>query len=96
MLTLFTGCISPRSLDGLILNSKFDDQFISAQTQITNDAIDRLVNQTEIQPAGWRRITPLTELFKKYKVNLNSIKLESMTVYHNRIANNQMTFQARF
>ena len=38
MLTLFTGCVSPRSLDGLIINSKNDAHLIDAQTQLVEVA----------------------------------------------------------
>jgi len=31
MLTLLTGCVSPRSLDGLIVNSQNDEKYLSAQ-----------------------------------------------------------------
>mgnify|MGYP000381406996 CR=1 FL=1 len=101
MLTLFTGCVSPRSLDGLIVNSKFDGStiltrsiYINAQLQQSNDAIDRLVNKTEFEIEGWKRIRPIAELFRKYNVNPDNLKLESIPVYHNRIANNdQLTFQ---
>jgi len=41
MLTLFTGCVSPRSLDGLILNSRNTPVIMHAQFQTREAAIAR-------------------------------------------------------
>jgi len=35
MLTIFTGCVSPRSLDGLLINSRDDPHFMDAQTRVS-------------------------------------------------------------
>ena len=56
MLTIFTGCVSPRSLDGLIINSRNDARFINAQTKIAGTALDRLVSKTALEENGWIRI----------------------------------------
>ena len=56
MLTLFVGCVSPRSLDGLIINSRNNSHFINAQTQSADCAVQRLVNVTEFEKEGWKRI----------------------------------------
>jgi len=82
MLTLFTGCISPRSLDGLILNSRNDAHFMDAQTQITKTAVDRLVFQTGLEEPGWKRIKPLVQLFEHFNLNANDIELEKIPVFH--------------
>ena len=92
MLTLFTGNVSPRSLDGLIKNSHFNPHFMNAQTQKTSAAFDRLVNKTEFEDFGWMRIG-LPELFNKYNVNPEDIEIEKIQVFHPRFANGQMTFQ---
>ena len=76
MLTLFTGCVSPRSLDGLVLNSRNNPGIIDAQLQIAGTAIDRLVNKTEFEEEGWLRIGPLVEILQKYNVDPMKIELE--------------------
>ena len=92
MLTLFTGCVSPRSLDGLVKNAK-NKISSDSQAQTVSGAIDRMVNKTEFEVEGWLRITPIVELFKKYKVDPRKIKLEKMPIYHPWVATeNQMTF----
>jgi len=93
MLTLFAGCISPRSLDGLIINSKMDQDCINAQTQINQTAIDRLVNKTALENFGWKRMTSLVRLLTHYNVDINRIELEKIEVFHPRVANGRMTFQ---
>ena len=85
MLTLFTGCISPRSLDGLILNSRNDAHFMDAQTQITRTAVDRLVYQTGLEEPGWKRITPLVELLEHFNLNPNYIELQKIPVFHHSV-----------
>ena len=71
MLTLLTGCVSPRSLDGLLVNSQNDQRFISAQFQTIKNVNDRLVCKTALESEGWRRILPISKLFKKYNLELN-------------------------
>jgi len=73
MLTIFTGCISPRSLDGLIINSRNDPHFMNAQAQLSGKAIDRLVNKTALEENGWKRMNPLVRLFNQYNVDPNNI-----------------------
>ena len=93
MLTIFTGCISPRSLDGLIINSRNDPHFMNPQAQLIGNAIDRLVNKTAFEENGWKRIKPLVRLFNQYNVDPNNIELEKITVFHPRVAGNRQTFQ---
>ena len=84
MLTLFTGCVSLRSMDGIILNSQNDPRLIGSQAQPRDSAVDRLVRKTAIQEEGWLRITPLVELFRNYNLNPQMIELVTFRVYHPR------------
>jgi len=89
----FPGCVSPRSLDGLIINSRNDPHFMNAQSQLNEKAIDRLVNKTAFEENGWKRINPLVRLFNQYNVDPNNIELEKITVFHPRVAGNRQTFR---
>ena len=93
MLTLLVGCVSPRSLDGLILNSRNNPDFINAQNQPTDCAITRLVSLTEFEVEGWKRITPIVKLFKKYKIPQNQIELERTIVSAKMGPANLMTYK---
>ena len=92
MLTLFTGNVSPRSLDGLIKNSRKNPHFMEAQIQTTNAAMDRLVNKTEYENFGWTRLG-LSDLFQKYNVDPRNLDLEKIPVYHPKYAQGRKTFQ---
>ena len=96
MLVIFTGCVSPRSLDGLILNSKNNPDILNAQFQQREAAIDRLVYKTEFEDEGWLRISPLVEILKKYapNVDLKKVELTKFNVFHpnSPFAGNNMTF----
>jgi len=92
MLTLFTGCVSPRSLAGLVFNSRNNPGIIGAQSQISQTAIDRLVNKTEFEEEGWLRIGPLVEILQKYNVNPKKIELEKFIVFHPKVAGGRMNF----
>ena len=93
MLTLFTGTVSPRSLDGLIKNSRLNPHFMEVQSQRTYAAMDRLVNKTEFEQFGWTRLG-LSDLFRKYNVDPRNLVLEQVQVYHPKYANGRMTYQA--
>jgi len=80
MLKTFVHCVSPRTLDGLVANSRHNSQFINAQIQPLDCAIERLVNKTELEDEGWTRVLPLKKLFEKYKADPN-IKLERIKVF---------------
>ena len=92
MLTLLTGCVSPRSLDGLLVNSQNDQKFISAQFQTISNVKNRLVWKTALEDEGWKRILSISKLFEKYNLNPDRIELESTEVYHPRIPGNHVTF----
>ena len=92
MLTLLTGCVLPRSLDGLIVNSQNDQKFISAQFQTISNVKNRLICKTALEDEGWKRILPISKLFEKYNLNPDQIELESTQVYHPRIPGNHVTF----
>jgi len=81
-LVLFTGCISPRSLDGIILNSTGSSAFKEKQVQSFGTAIYRLVNRTMIDIDGWRRLAPITALFRKYQIDPDTVKLDFEECYH--------------
>ena len=82
MLTLYTGTVSIRNLDGIIENSKDDGENIRHQVKRTSTGINRLVEKTFIFPVGWTRIMPLVNLFQKYGVNPDEIELISFPVFH--------------
>ena len=92
MLTLFTGCVSPRSLDGLVFNSRNNPGIMGAQIQVSETAIDRLVNKTEFEEEGWIRIGPVVEILQKYNVDPKKIELEKFIVYHPKVAGGRMNF----
>jgi len=93
MMTLLTGCVSPRSLDGIIENSKDQPKYINAQTQPIENVIHRLVSQTAVETHGWRKIIPICKLFEKYNEIPANIELELVEVVHPRVAQpSQMSF----
>ena len=93
MMTLLTGCVSPRSLDGIIENSKDQPKYINAQVQIIENVMNRLVRQTAIEAEGWRKIIPICKLFEKYNEIPANIELELVKVFHPRVAPpGEMTF----
>jgi len=96
MLTLLTGCVSPRSLDGLVVNSQDEDKYLEAQFQSILNVKDRLVCKTALENEGWKRVLPISGLFQKYNLNPDRIELESVQVYHPRIAGSNMTFTDAF
>ena len=65
-LTLFTGCVSPRSLDGIIVNSADSEALKERQYKSFGIAMERLAHRTMIDIEGWKRILPITDLFRKY------------------------------
>ena len=93
MVTLLTGCVSPRSLDGIIENSKDNPKYIDAQVQTIASVMNRLVRQTALEPEGWRKIFPICKLLQKYNQNPQNIELELIKVFHPRVAPpGEMTF----
>merc|ERR1712130_511431 len=77
MIRIFTGCVSVRSLEGLVRNSLLSDKFIARQTQSLNNAILRLCCRTIAQgEPGWKMIGPLVDLAKKYGADPTKMKLE--------------------
>ena len=93
MVTLLTGCVSPRSLDGIIENAKDHQKYISAQTQQIDNIMHRLVSQTAVETHGWRKIIPICKLFEKYNEIPANIELELVKVFHPRVAQpGEMTF----
>ena len=82
MLTLFTGCVSHRSMDGIILNSKNDEKFLSSQTKTISNATDRLVYKKIFSPEGWKIIGPVRDLITKYGVDPANAELVTFDVYH--------------
>ena len=70
MLTVFMGCVNPRS---------FCD---CARNQITETIIARLVYPSTFEIAGWKRLIPVREIFKKLKIKLDEYKLFYHPVDH--------------
>ena len=66
MLILLTGCVSPRSLDGLVVNSQNDQKYISAQFQSISNVKNRLICKTALENEGWEIFLPISKLFEKY------------------------------
>ncbi len=78
MITVFSGCVSVRSLEGLVQNSFLSQTHIDRQTKMLNTALERLTWRTIAQEEpGWKMIGPLFELAKKYQVDPDTIKLEA-------------------
>ena len=80
MLTVFTGCVSVRSLEGLVRNTIQSNRHITRQTQSLANALERLTCRTIAQEQpGWRMISPLVQLIQKYQVDPKKMKLEMST-----------------
>jgi len=88
MLTVFTGCVSIRNMDGLVSNSQHSNKYYSKQSQTINNAVDRIVHRTAFGGTGWRLIGPIKSLFRKYGVDSDKIKLKSYEVLHPYWKNN--------
>jgi len=82
MLTLLTGCVSPRSLDGLVTNSLNEQKYLKSQFQCILNVTNRLVCKTALESEGWKRILPIPRLFQKYNLIPDEIELEPIYVYH--------------
>jgi len=55
-LTIFTGCVSLRNLEGLVPNSIGKSSLIDKQSMIISTAIQRLVYPTLIDVEGWKKV----------------------------------------
>ena len=75
MLTLFTGCVSTRNMDGLVKNSKNEKNNIQNQLQVIENAANRLAQKTIFHDFGWKRIAPLVKLFTKYGADVENMEL---------------------
>ena len=81
-LTLFTGCVSLRNLEGLVINSIGQCNLMEKQAQIISTAIDRLTHRTIIDFEGWKKIIPIGKLFQNYGINKDDLKISCQKVYH--------------
>ena len=92
MLVLFTGCVSPRSMDGIVCNSIGTQRLMNQQDKRISTAIYRLAHRTMIDMEGWKKLTPVVDLFQKYQINSNRINLEYREVDHPLNSNGNYTY----
>jgi len=81
-LVLFTGCVSPRSLDGILVNNLGSEKIRKNQQKRFGTAIYRLVHRTGIDIEGWKRLLPVTELFEKYQIDIEKTELIYKECFH--------------
>ena len=72
MLTVFLGCVSPRSY-----KSDSTTQFAQTETVIA-----RLAYRTVFEVEGWKRIIPVRRLFQRIRLNINDYELTYQKVEH--------------
>jgi len=88
---LLTGCVSPRSLDGLVRNSRNKPEYKNNQSVPITKVKDRLEYPTVFEDFGWKRIISIPKLFEEYsrintEIKPDKIKLESIEVCHPKLA----------
>jgi len=72
MLTVFLGCVSPRSF-----NTKAEIQAAKTETVVA-----RLCSKTAFEIEGWKRIIPVRKIFEKINLNIDEYELSYETVHH--------------
>ena len=72
MLTIFLGCINPRSFCG----------DTSKQAAMLETVVSRLVNKTAFEVEGWKRIIPVRTIFHELKLAIDDYELVYKHVYH--------------
>ena len=74
MLAVFCGCVNPRSFMGNFLKEN--------QGAVLEKVISRLVNRTEFEVEGWKRILPFCQMLAKFKIEIDTMSMESEIVRH--------------
>ena len=73
MLAAFIICVHPRSLDQIVKNNTAGKSFTDHQTASIRQVARKLVWPTLFEEAGLKRMTPVVELFKKYRAKNNNV-----------------------
>jgi len=72
MLTVFLGCVSPRSFNSTT----------TSQSGETEKIIARLCSRTAFEIEGWKRIIPVRKIFELLKWNIDDYELKCEKVHH--------------
>ena len=72
MLTVFLGCVSPRSFNTAA----------EIQTAKTETIVARLCSKTAFEVEGWKRIIPVRKIFEKINLNIDDYELSYEKVHH--------------
>ena len=83
LLCQLTGCVHPRSMDGLVDNSLFSSKYMGPiQSGIARKVFDRLKLKTAFEVEGWKRMPSVTDAITAHGLSVENIKLECQKTSH--------------